>query len=185
MFFFNDYENLVGVCTNSSGGNCDPGDAFNGEGVHIPGIELSFQTWFEAGEYWQIPVQLVYTWMNAEFRSSFNSEFFGEVKKGDPVPYVPDNQLWASLGLQGGPWSFWVSGNYVDSVCTRASCDDFEKTESAVIFDLSAHYEINKNWEIYSLVENLADEIYIAGREPYGARPNKPRTFMLGAKFVF
>jgi len=54
-----------------------------------------------------------------------------------------------------------------------------------VIFDLSAHYEINKNWEIYSLVENLADEIYIAGREPYGARPNKPRTFMLGAKFVF
>ena len=185
MFFFNDYENLVGVCTNSSGGNCDPGDAFNGEGVHIPGLELSFQTWFEAGEYWQIPVQLVYTWMNAEFRSSFNSEFFGEVKKGDPVPYVPDNQLWASLGLQGGPWSFWVSGNYVDSVCTRASCDDFEKTESAVIFDLSAHYEINKNWEIYSLVENLADEIYVAGREPYGARPNKPRTFMLGAKFVF
>jgi Fe(3+) dicitrate transport protein len=185
MFFFNDYENLVGVCTNSSGGNCDPGDAFNGEGVKIPGLELSFQTWFEAGDYWQIPVQLVYTWMNAEFQSGFKSEFFGVVEKGDPVPYVPDNQLWASLGLQGGPWSFWVSGNYVDSVCTRASCDDFEKTDSAIIFDFSAHYEINKNWELYCLVENLADEIHIVGRDPYGARPNKPRTFMLGAKFGF
>lgn len=185
MFFFNDYRNLVGVCTNSSGGNCNPGDAFNGEGVHIPGLELSFQTGFEAGEYWQIPVRLVYTWMNAEFQSSFNSEFFGEVKKGDPVPYVPDNQLWASLGLQGGPWSFSLSGNYVVSVCTRASCDDVEKTDSAIIFDLSAHYEINQDWELYSLVENLADEIYIAGREPYGVRPNKPRTFMLGVKFNF
>ncbi|MCH7506247.1 MAG: TonB-dependent receptor [Proteobacteria bacterium] len=185
MFFFNDYQNLVGVCTNSSGGNCDPGDAFNGGGVHIPGLELSFQTWFEAGEYWQIPVELVYTWMNAEFQSSFNSEFFGEVEKGDPVPYVPGQQLWASLGIQGGPWSFRVSGNYVISVCTRASCDDFEKTDSAMIFDLSAHYEINQDWELYSLVENLADETYIAGRDPYGARPNKPRTFMLGVKFAF
>jgi Fe(3+) dicitrate transport protein len=185
MFFFNDYDNLVGVCTNSSGSDCDPGDAFNGEGVHVPGLELSFQTYFEAGEYWQIPVQLVYTWMNAEFQSSFNSDFFGDVEKGDPVPYVPDNQLWASLGLQGGPWSFYASVNYVDSVCTRASCEQFEETESATIFDLSAHYQINDSWELYGLVENLADELYIAGREPYGARPNKPRTFMLGAKFIF
>ena len=185
MFFFNDYRNLVGVCTNSSGSDCDPGDAFNGKGVRIPGLELSFQTWFEAGKYWQVPVQLVYTWMNAEFRSSFDSEFFGEVNIGDPVPYVPDHQLWASLGLQGGPWSFLVSGNYVDSVCTRASCNNFEKTDSAMIFDFSAHYAINDNWELYSLVENLADEIHIAGREPYGSRPNKPRTFMLGVKFAF
>ncbi len=185
MFFFNDYKNLVGVCTNSSGGNCEPGDAFNGDGVHIPGLELSFQTWFEAGDYWQIPVQLTYSWMNAEFQSSFKSDFFGPVDKGDPVPYVPKQQLWASVGLQGGPWSFSISGNYVTSVCTKARCGDFEKTESAIIFDLSMHYEINQNWELYSLVENLTDNIYIAGREPYGARPNKPQTFMLGAKFVF
>ena len=185
MFFFNNYKNLVGVCTNSSGGNCNPGDAFNGEGVHIPGLELSLQTWFEAGDYWQIPVQLVYTWMNAEFQSGFVSDFFGKVEKGDPVPYVPDMQLWASLGLQGGPWTFRASGNYVASVCTRASCGDFEETDSSLIFDLSAHYRINSDWELYGLLENLSDEIHIAGREPYGARPNKPRTFMLGVKFNF
>ena len=185
MFFFNDYKNLVGVCTNSSGSDCSPGDAFNGKGVHIPGLELTFSTYFDLGSEWQMPLQLVYTWMNAEFQSSFISEFFGAVQKGDPVPYVPNNQAWASLGLEGGPWSFYLSANYVESVCTEASCGEYEKTESATIFDLAAHYRINKSWELYAVAENLTDEIYIAARDPYGARPNKPRTFTAGAKFNF
>ncbi len=97
MFFFNDYMNLVGVCTNSSGGDCNPGDAFNGKGVHIPGLEFNLSTYFELGSEWQMPLQIVYTWMNAEFQSSFISEFFGAVQKGDPVPYVPANL--AKLGF--------------------------------------------------------------------------------------
>ena len=71
------------------------------------------------------------------------------------------------------------------SVCTEASCDAFQETESATLFDIAGHYRFNDSWELYALVENLADEIYIAARDPYGARPNKPRTFMLGAKFDF
>jgi len=185
MFFFNDYKNLVGVCTNSSGSDCNPGDAFNGKGVHIPGLELTFSTYFDLGSDWQMPLQLVYTWMNAEFQSGFISEFFGAVQKGDPVPYVPNNQAWASLGLEGGPWSFYLSANYVGSVCTEASCGEYEKTESATIFDLAAHYRINESWELYAVAENLTDEIYIAARDPYGARPNKPQTFTAGAKFNF
>jgi Fe(3+) dicitrate transport protein len=185
MFFFNDYDNLVGVCTNSSGSDCEPGDAFNGQGVHVPGLELSFQTRFDVADNWEMPLQAVYTWMNAKFQSEFDSEFFGHVYPGDPVPYVPRNQAWASLGMLGGPWSFYLSGNYVGSVCTRASCDSYQETESAVVFDLAAHYRLNRNWEIYGLVENVADHLYIAAREPYGVRVNKPRTFMLGAKFDF
>jgi Fe(3+) dicitrate transport protein len=185
LFFFNDYKNLVGVCTNSSGSDCEPGDAFNGDGVHIPGLELTFSTFFEAGADWRLPLQVVYTWMNAEFQTDFESEFFGEVSPGDPVPYVPENQLWASLGLQGGPWSFYFSGNHVGSVCTKPACGDFEETESATIFDLSAHYRLNQQWELYAVVENLTDEMYIAAREPYGARPNKPQTFILGATLDF
>ncbi|HLF31095.1 MAG TPA: TonB-dependent receptor [Xanthomonadales bacterium] len=185
MYFFNDYENLVGVCTNSSGGNCEPGDAFNGEGVHIPGLELSAHAVFNAGDAWQIPVQLAYTWMNATFQSTFNSDFFGQVREGDPVPYIPDNQLWVSIGLTGGSWSFYLGGNYVDSACTKATCGTFEQTESSTIFDLSAHYQINPQWELYAVLENLADQIYLVAREPYGARPNKPRSLMTGVKFSF
>jgi Fe(3+) dicitrate transport protein len=185
IFFFNDYKNLVGVCTNSSGSDCDPGDAFNGNGVHIPGLELTISTWFELGSEWQMPLQFVYTWMNAEFQSNFDSGFFGEVYKGDPVPYVPENQAWVSLGLQGGPWSFYLSANHIGSVCTEARCGEFDQTGSATIFDFAAHYRINDSWELYALAENLADEIYIAARDPYGARPNKPQTFVVGAKFNF
>jgi Fe(3+) dicitrate transport protein len=123
--------------------------------------------------------------MKAEFQTSFDSDFFGNVNKGDPVPYVPENQLWASLGAIKGPWSFHLSGNYVGAVCTEASCGRYEKTESALLFDFSTHYRINDSWELYAVAENLTDEIYIAARDPYGARPNKPRTFMLGAKFGF
>lgn len=185
ILFFNDYDNLVGVCTNSSGSDCEPGDAFNGEGVHIPGLELTFAYGFEPSSGWHMPLQLVYTWMNPEFQSDFDSEFFGKVSTGDPVPYVPENQAWASLGLEGGPWAFYLSANYVGSVCTKASCGTFEKTESATIFDLAAHYRVNDSWELYAVAENFSDEIYIAAREPYGARPNKPRTFILGARFSF
>ena len=156
-----------------------------GDAVHIPGLELTFSYLFDTESGWELPFQLAYTWMNAEFQSSFVSDYFGQVNKGDPVPYVPENQLWASLGLEKDAWSFHASANYVGSVCTEASCGAFEKTESATIFDLSAHYRINDSWRLYALVENLSDEIYVAARDPYGARPNKPRTFLMGVKFGF
>ena len=185
LLFFNDYDNLVGICTNSSGGDCTPGDAFNGKGVSVPGLELSYDATFQAGAGWQVPLQVVYTWMKAEFQSDFDSDFFGPVSKGDRVPYVPENQLWTSLGLLRGPWSFFVSANYTDSVCTKASCGAFEKSESAMIFDLAAHYRLGERWEVFGVIENLADELFVAARTPYGARPNKPRSFTAGLKVDF
>jgi Fe(3+) dicitrate transport protein len=184
LAFFNDYDNLVGFCTNSSGSDCDPGAAFNGEGVHVPGLELAFDTLFEVGG-WQLPLQVVYTWMDAEFQTDFDSEFFGEVRRGDPVPYVPDSQIWASIGLERGDWSFHLSGNHLGAVCTEASCGAFEETDSATLFDLSAHFRVSNALELYGVVENLSDELYVASRDPYGVRPNKPRTVMIGAKVGF
>lgn len=185
MGFFNDYDNLVGVCTNASGSDCEPGDSFNGSGVHIPGLELRMASeWMTPGG-WGVPVQLTYTWMDATFQSSFNSDFFGEVSKGDPVPYIPEHQIWASVGLVRDAVSGYLSINYQDSVCTSARCDAYERTQSATLLDLSVHYRFNPRWELYGVVENLADEARIAGREPYGARPNKPRSVNLGVRFDF
>lgn len=185
MFFFNDYENLVGVCTFSSGNDCEPGSAFNGDGVHIPGLELTANTRWESNSGWEFPLQLTYTWMKPEFQTNFNSDFFGNVEKGDPVPYIAENQLWLSAGMISGPWAFYLSSNYLDSICTEASCDAFQRAESALLFDASAHYEINSDWKVYALVENLTDQLEIVAREPYGARSGKPRTFMLGTSFSF
>ncbi|HKJ17385.1 MAG TPA: TonB-dependent receptor [Xanthomonadales bacterium] len=185
MGFFNDYSNLVGVCTNSSGTDCDVGDSFNGDAVEIPGLELTWRSSIPLDNGWSVPLQLSYTWMNAEFQTDFNSDFFGEVQAGDPVPYVPENQLWVSTGIENGQWAFDVSLNYVDSVCTTARCGEFEGTEPAMMVDLAAHYYLNEKLELYGLVENVADDLYIAGRQPYGARPNKARTFIFGARLSF
>ncbi len=183
--FFNDYENLVGTCANASGSDCDPGDAFNGEGVHIPGLELSVSGGPELDNGVRLPIRLAYTWMDAEFQSSFDSEFFGDVEAGDPVPYVPDNEVYASAGIEWQALSTYLSANIVDSVCTQAACGAFQRTESATLFDLSAHYRFSEQWTLYAVAENITDEIYIAGREPYGARPNKPRSFYAGVTFDF
>ena len=185
MLFFNDYENLVGICTNSSGSDCEPGAAFNGDGVDIPGLELSLLAQLGEAGGWSFPLQLAYTWMDAEFQTDFNSDFFGEVRRGDPVPYIPDQQLWASLGMLRGPWSFYLSGNFQDSVCTQASCGRFERTDSASVFDVSAHYRLNDAWSLYAVIENLTDEEDVVAREPYGARAGKPRSTMFGARFSF
>jgi Fe(3+) dicitrate transport protein len=54
-----------------------------------------------------------------------------------------------------------------------------------LLFDASAHYQISSDWKVYALVENMTDQLEIVAREPYGARPGKPRTFMLGTSFSF
>ncbi|MDX1555228.1 MAG: TonB-dependent receptor, partial [Xanthomonadales bacterium] len=185
MGFFNDYSNLVGVCTNSSGSDCEPGDAFNGDAVEVPGLELTWAHAFELANGWSLPVQAAYTWMDAEFQTAFESEFFGPVQPGDPVPYIPDSQLFVAAGLTRDAWSFDVSLNYVDAVCTSATCGAYQETESATLFDVAAHYRISESLEFYGVVENVADDLYIAGRQPYGARPNKPRTFIIGARLWF
>ena len=70
-------------------------------------------------------------------------------------------------------------------MCTQAACGAFEETESATLFDLSAHYQLNERWRLYGVIENVTDERYIAGREPYGARPNKARSYLVGTQFSF
>jgi len=185
MGFYNDYENLVGVCTNSSGADCEPGDSFNGEGVDVPGIEVNFYADLENDRGWAFPVNVTYTWMDAEFQDSFESDFFGDVMKGDPVPYIPNHQARASVGAEFRAFAGYFSYTFVDSVCTQAACGPFEKTEAAHLFDLGLHYRLNESWEIYGIGENLTDEVYIAGRDPYGARPDKSRSFTVGMRFDF
>jgi len=183
--FFNDYENLVGVCTNASGSDCEPGDAFNGDGVHIPGLEVAVAAELGATDTWTFPLNLTWTWMDAEFQTDFASDFFGEVRAGDPVPYVPEHQGLLTLGAVSDRLSFWLSANYVDSVCTQARCGAFERTESATLLDLAVHWRLDEAWSLYANAENVTDDLYIAGREPYGARPNKPRAFNAGVRFDF
>ncbi|MEM8682937.1 MAG: TonB-dependent receptor [Pseudomonadota bacterium] len=183
-FFLTDYDNLVGTCTASSGVDCEVGDAFNGDAATVAGLEVSVTREFLLGNNLTVPLRIAYTFIDAEFDSDIaDTSFFGDVRAGDPLPYIPEHQAFVSLGVESVRWGIYASLNFVDDTCVRASCGPFERTESSSLIDLSASYVLGQRLTLTASVENLGDAADIVGRTPYGARPNKSRTTMLGIRF--
>src|SRR3546814_16116125 len=62
--FLNDYSNLVGTCTASTGGNCIIGDQFSGGAVDVRGIEATAGRTLGAVEThgFGVPVSIRYTY---------------------------------------------------------------------------------------------------------------------------
>lgn len=179
--FFTDYDNILGECTSSSGTDCEIGDAFNGDAASITGFELLIDYDLSRTESFSVPFVFSYTHLDGEFNSDIaDTDFFGDVSAGDPLPYIPGNQFLMSLGFERNAWSVYTSVNYVDEVCVRASCDQFERTEESTVIDLSANYRMNEHVMFYGRVNNLGSEEAIVGRQPYGARPNRDQSISLG-----
>ena len=186
VYFLSDYDNIVGVCTASSGSDCEIGDAFNGDAATVQGIEFLLKT--ELGQFngIRIPFNLTYSYINSEFDTDISgTDFFGDVSAGDSIPYIPESQGQVTLGLEGDKWATYLNAVFVDSVCTRASCDAFEATDSSFILDLSGSYNVNADLRVFARIENLTDEENIVSRQPYGARPNKSRTASVGITYSF
>ena len=133
-----------------------------------------------------LPLSVVYTWIDAQFDTDIaDTDFFGDVAKGDPIPYIPKHQLQVSAGIEHARWKTYVSAHYVDETCVRASCGDFERTDDALSVDIAGHYLYNDNIALFARIENVTGEKDILGRHPYGARANKSRTLSGGVRFTF
>lgn len=186
IYFLSDYDNLLGECTASSGSDCTIGDAFNGDAATVQGLEMMLTTDLTRTASFNIPLSFNYTYIDSEFDSDIaDTDFFGTVSKGDPIPYIPEHQFNVSLGFVKNKWSSYLNVSFVDEVCVRASCGTFEKTDDALVLDLSAHYALNDTVDLYGKIENVTGEEDIMGRHPYGARPNKDRTATLGIRIDF
>jgi Fe(3+) dicitrate transport protein len=181
--FFTDYDNILGECTASSGSDCEIGDAFNGDAASIAGLEFLLNYNLARNGAFTVPLVMSYTYLNGEFDSDIaDTDFFGDVSRGDPLPYIPEHQALVSLGLERNMWGAYVTANYVDETCVRASCGPFETTDETLVLDLAANYTINENVTVYGRVNNVTSEEAIVGRHPYGARPNMDRTIALGVR---
>jgi Fe(3+) dicitrate transport protein len=184
--FLSDYDNILGECTASSGSDCTIGDAFNGDAATVKGIEVLLAADLAANSELNVPISLTYTYINAEFETNIaNTDFFGDVSAGDPIPYIPDHQLRFTVGVEYSNWGAYINANYVDEVCVRASCELFERTDDTFTLDLTANYQFNERINLFGRIENLSDAEDILGRQPYGARPNKDRTATIGARYTF
>jgi len=50
---------------------------------------------------------------------------------------------------------------------------------------LAASYELGRMGNVYFKLDNLLDDQEIVSRRPYGARPSKPRTAVIGYQYSF
>lgn len=190
--FFNDYTNLVGTCTASTGGGCNPGDQFDGGEVDVKGLEVTIGG--DAGGLlglgFSVPLSAVYTYTATEFGTSFTSGYgpWGTVTRGDELPYVPEHQLTLNAGLAGEAWRANLTMNYAAearSVAGQGSIPANRRIDARTILDLSAEYDVTANASLFASVENLTDKVYNVAFSPAGARPGLPRTLLGGVKLRF
>jgi len=188
--FFNDYSNLLGKDTASSGG-AGTGDLFNGGAVEVSGVEFSYADDFGTTLEWGIPFRVAYTFTDAEFRSSFETSFEDwapGVEVGDQLPYLPRHQWGASIGATRDRWGTFLSVSYGDEMRTkpgRGAIPATERTDEFLLLDLSADYRLGFGVKAFAQVRNLTDVTYIAARRPAGLRPGLPRTALLGVEWSF
>lgn len=189
--FYNDYSNLVGTCTASTGGGCNIGDQFDGGAVRMHGLEVLLGHELRVGEgAVRMPVSFAYTWTEAEFRSSFASTFgeWGTVNIGDELPYLPPHQWRLGVGVTGHNWGLHLNAAWVDEMRVRAGQGPAarnERTDDYLVVDLAMAWDFSHNVTLFGRIENLTDREYIVAWRPAGARPGKPRTYTAGLRVAF
>jgi Fe(3+) dicitrate transport protein len=191
IYFINDYDNLVGTVTASTGGSGQIGDQFDGGEVTVQGIELGADyalTGIADGRL-DLPLSLRYTWTTeAEFNNAFDSNFgpWGDVAVGDELPYIPEHQLRVTAGLSHATFAVDLAANYVGRMRTVAGQGAFlprETIDDHLVWDVVGRWHFSEHLSSYVKVDNLFDETYVAARRPAGVRPGLERTAWLGVSY--
>ncbi len=189
--FYNDYSNLTGIGSFSSGATeAELDQQFNAGSVGIFGLELNVYKEFKIGENYKLPLQMVYSFTDSEINSDFESDDpqIGNVKKGDRLPYIPLHQLNVSVGLENKNWGISANFKYLSSMKELAgsgSALEGKETDAYFIADLSGFYSFSEKHKVYANIDNLFDTEYIVSRRPFGARPGMPLQGTLGYKYSF
>lgn len=190
--FFNDIKNLKESCTFSTADACGDSldEEFNGGEADVYGLELTASTLFTLDGGYEIPLSLVYTYTDSEFKQSFTSDFpmWGQVTKDDELPYLANNQVSFSFGFVANQWDFNGILRYIGEmheVSGEGEVLSGVKTKAQTILDLSAHYDLNDLGKVYFKLDNVFDDQEVVSRRPYGARPSKPQQFQIGYQYHF
>ncbi len=190
--FYSDYSNLVGTCTNSTGGGCNIGDQFDGGEASVKGLELSAGTDLasHSDRDLSVPLSISYTWTDAVFDNAFASGFgpWGTVENGFKLPYISEHQLTATLGVELQNWRLQISGNYASATRSQAGTGPIPshlKVGPRTVFDVATEFYISDHLSLFGEVDNIFDEVYVAARRPAGLRPGKPRSGTIGLKLRF
>jgi Fe(3+) dicitrate transport protein len=185
--FYSDFENKTENCSNASPcSNGDTSGAFNTGEAEIYGLEFQLGGNFDMGDF-QVPVDVMYTYTVAEISQDNAEEGF---MSGDKLAAVPENTFSLRAGIESNSgWGSYAVARYTDGMCVDIGCNnggsEFDSTDDLFVVDLIGRYAFNDSTTVFAKLENMFDEQAIVSRQPEGARPNKPRTAMVGVEFNF
>ena len=188
--FANRYSNLLGSDLNAVGGTGGT-ELFNGGKVNVYGLEamLSYNVLRKYSSDLRMPISFSYTYTNARFQSEFESAGpWGDVMKGDFLPYVANHQLFTQLGIEQKHFDINLTAKLVGAMRTSPGQGDFQEESATPLFyqlDLLARYKMNKYFGMYVKWNNLSNNIQRVAQQPAGWRPNMPMYVEGGVDVTF
>ena len=182
--YYNDFSNLQGA-DNMSGGGSGTGDLFNAGEAIVKGIEFlaTYEVINNTEKGYKLPISFSYTLTDTNLKSDFNSPIWGEVQRGDEIPYIAKNQFALVAAFETEKFNLAISGKYVDAFRTLAGTGTIaaqNKVNSNFIVDLSARYHLTPNVSLMSNIINVLDSKYAVSRVPAGLRPGMPFSINFG-----
>jgi Fe(3+) dicitrate transport protein len=192
--FLNDFQNLKATCSFSAG--CTPNMAateFNGYGALVGGVEAMATGELRLSKLaagLSAPLTASYTFNRTRFKESFSSENpqWGDVEKGDELPYLARHNFAVEAGLRKGKYEIASAVRYLSEmrdVAGQGPIAEEERIGANVVIDLSLHAQFGRWGHLYGTVDNVLGTRYVVSRRPMGLRPGKPRIVILGYKNTF
>lgn len=185
--FYSDYSNIKGTCSFSSGCAGDKIDLeFDGGQAEILGVEAQMAHQFENVfiPAFDLPLSVNYTRTVSRFTAdnvSSNEEWgLGQIKKGDPLPYVPQDQWTFKAGILYKKFNSDVTFSWKGKMADQSVNIGRKIIPSYGVIDWSMQYKYDKDGSLYTKVDNLMDKSYLTSLRPYGARGGKPRMLTVG-----
>lgn len=185
--FYSDYSNIKGTCSFSSGCAGEKIDMeFNGGQAEILGVETQLAHQFENIfiPAFDLPLSINYTRTVSRFTAdniSSNEEWgIGQIKKGDPLPYVPQDQWTLKAGLHYKKVTSDLTLSWKGKMADQSVNVGRKIIPSYGVIDWSMQYKYDKDGSLYTKVDNLMDKTYLTSLRPYGARGGKPRMLTVG-----
>ena len=127
---------------------------------------------------------------DTRFDSDFDSDegIYGEVSKGDEIPYIPKNQFNFTAALEGKKFNVSLSGRYTSEFRTQAGTGEIPdnlKIGSNFIVDAAARYFFTPRITVFTNAMNLLNSTYEVARTPAGLRPGAPFMINAGVGYSF
>lgn len=186
--FYNNYSNMLGSDLTASGG-AGTLEQFNVGEARVKGAEFLVQYQpFPKNCNVRLPLQVSYTYTDTEIRNSFESHSWGNVVRGDEIPYIFKHALNMQLGIECKWFYANIGARYNSDMRTspgQGTIAEREKVPANLIFDASLNVFVNKYLTVRLNAINLTNRVYLTSRHPAGLRAGHPFGIYAGANVQF